>query len=102
MAVPVSTAVLTERLSYEHHLNHQFAPEKSDTPWVANISYIPTGEDYFYLASIMENFYRILKVELIFQNYFQNRREVQRDLYRYTEVSCNRERLHSFPNYCSL
>src|SRR5665648_259330 len=49
----------------------------------------------------MESFYRTLKVELIYQNAYQTRREAQRDIFEYIEIFYNRERLHSSLGYYS-
>jgi putative transposase len=51
--------------------------------------------------AVMESFYRTLKVELIYQNTYQTRREAQRDIFEYIEVFYNRKRLHSSLGYCS-
>lgn len=163
----------------ENHLNRQFTPEKPNTSWVADITYIWTREGWLYLATIMElysrkiigwalrkrltrelviaaldmalkqrnlssglilhsdrgsqyasrlyqlllkkhgilcsmsgkgncwdnavmeSFYHTLKVELIYQNHYQTRREAQRDIFEYIEVFYNRERLHSSLGYYS-
>jgi len=158
-------------------LKRNFAPEKPNTSWVADITYIWTAEGWLYLATIMdlysrkiigwslrerltkelvigaldmtlkqrnfspdlllhsdrgsqyaselyqllllkngilcsmsgkgncwdnavmESFYRTLKVELIYQNKYQTRREAQRDIFEYIEIFYNRERLHSSLGY---
>jgi len=49
--------------------------------------------------AVMESFYRTLKVELIYQNTYQTRREAQRDIFESIEVFYNRERLHSSIGY---
>jgi len=163
----------------ENHLNRDFTPEKPNTSWVADITYIWTAEGWLYLATIMdlfsrkiigwslrdrltkdlvigaldmalkqrnlssdlllhsdrgsqyaselyqllllkhgilcsmsgkgncwdnavmESFYRTLKVELIYQNQYQTRRQAQRDIFEYIEVFYNRERLHSYLGYYS-
>jgi len=51
--------------------------------------------------AVMESFYRTLKVELIYQNNYQTRREAQRDIFEYIEIFYNRERLHSSLGYYS-
>jgi putative transposase len=51
--------------------------------------------------AVMESFYRTLKVELIYQNKYETRRETQRDIFEYIEIFYNRERLHSSLGYCS-
>ena len=51
--------------------------------------------------AVMESFYRTLKVELIYQNRYETRRQAQRDIFEYIEVFCNREKLHSFLGYCT-
>lgn len=51
--------------------------------------------------AVMESFYRTLKVELIYQNTYETRREAQRDIFEYIEIFYNRERLHSSLGYCS-
>jgi len=51
--------------------------------------------------AVMESFYRTLKVELIYQNQYQTRREAQRDIFEYIEIFYNRERLHSSLGYYS-
>ena len=51
--------------------------------------------------AVMESFYRTLKIELIYQNSYQTRREAQRDIFEYIEIFYNRERLHSSLGYCS-
>ena len=39
-------------------LNEQFNPDKPNTIWCSDITYIDTGEGYLYLTSIMELFSR--------------------------------------------
>ena len=51
--------------------------------------------------SVMERFYRTLKVELIYQSKYEIRRQAQRDIFLYIEIFYNRERLHSSLGYCS-
>ena len=51
--------------------------------------------------AVMESFYHTLKVELIYQNIYQTRREAQRDIFEYIEIFYNRERLHSSLGYYS-
>jgi putative transposase len=36
--------------------------------------------------AVMESFYHSLKVELIYQNHYQTRREAQRDIFEYIEI----------------
>jgi len=161
----------------ENHLKREFTPDKPNTSWVADITYIPTAEGWLYLATIMdlysrriigwslrnrltkelviaaldmalkqrdlspalllhsdrgsqyaselyqllllkngilcsmsgkgncwdnavmESFYRTLKVELIYQNKYETRRQAQRDIFQYIEIFYNRERLHSSIGY---
>jgi putative transposase len=42
----------------ENHLNRKFTPAKPNTSWVADITYIPTGEGWLYLATIMDLYSR--------------------------------------------
>lgn len=42
----------------ENHLNRNFTPEKPNTSWVGDITYIWTAEGWLYLATIMELFSR--------------------------------------------
>jgi len=42
----------------ENHLNRNFAPDKSNVSWVADITYIRTKEGWFYLATIMDLYSR--------------------------------------------
>jgi len=51
--------------------------------------------------AVMESFYRTLKVELIYQNKYETRRQAQRDIFQYIEIFYNRERLHSSLGYYS-
>lgn len=51
--------------------------------------------------AVMESFYCTLKVELIYQNTYETRREAQRDIFEYIEIFYNRERLHSSLGYYS-
>jgi len=51
--------------------------------------------------AVIESFYRTLKVELIYQNKYETRRQAQRDIFEYIEIFYNRERLHSSIGYCS-
>jgi len=161
----------------ENHLNRDFTPEKPNTSWVGDITYIWTAEGWLYLATIMdlysrkiigwslrerltkelvigalnmalkqrnispdlllhsdrgsqyaselyqltllkhgiicsmsgkgncwdnavmESFYRTLKVELIYQNTYETRRQAQSDIFEYIEIFYNRERLHSSLGY---
>jgi transposase InsO family protein len=163
----------------KNYLNRQFTPERPNKYWVADITYIATGEGWLYLATIMdlysrkiigwsihnrltkelvitslymalkqrnlssdlllhsdrgsqyasrlyqlllvkhgircsmsekgncwdnavmESFYHTLKVELIYQNTYQTRREARRAIFEYIEIFYNRERLHSSLGYCS-
>jgi len=47
----------------------------------------------------MESFYRSLKVELIYQNKYQTKRETQRDIFETIEVFYNMEGLHTSLGY---
>lgn len=49
----------------------------------------------------MESFYRTLKVELIYQETYEIRRQARRDIFEYIEIFYNRERLHSSLDYYS-
>ena len=49
--------------------------------------------------AVMESFYRTLKVELIYQNTYETRRQAQSDIFEYIEIFYNRERLHSSLGY---
>jgi putative transposase len=49
--------------------------------------------------AVMESFYRTLKVELIYQNKYETRRQAQMDIFEYIEIFYNRERLHSSLGY---
>ena len=60
-------------------------------PWAARATALDNA--------VMESFYRTLKVELIYQNKYETRREAQRDIFEYIEVFYNRERLHSSLGY---
>jgi len=40
--------------------------------------------------AVMESFYRTLKVELIYQNKYETRRQAQRDIFKYIEIFYNR------------
>ena len=60
-----------------------------------------SGKGYCWNNACMESFYRSLKVELIYQNNYQARRQAQRDIFEYSEIFYNRERLHSSLGYCS-
>jgi putative transposase len=51
--------------------------------------------------AVMESFYRTLKVELIYQNKYETRRQAQSDIFEYIEIFYNRERLHSSLGYYS-
>ena len=62
-------------------------------PWAARATALDNA--------VMESFYRTLKVELIYQNNYQTRREEQRDIFEYIEIFYNRERLHSSLGYYS-
>jgi len=42
----------------ENHLNRNFTPDKPNTSWVADITYIKTSEGWLYLATIMELYSR--------------------------------------------
>jgi len=42
----------------ENHLNRDFAPDKPNKSWVADITYIPTDEGWLYLATIMDLYSR--------------------------------------------
>jgi len=49
----------------------------------------------------MESFYHTLKVELIYQETYETRRQARRDIFEYIEIFYNRERLHSSLGYYS-
>jgi len=51
--------------------------------------------------AVMESFYRTLKVELIYQETYETRRQARRDIFEYIEIFYNRERLHSSLGYYS-
>ncbi len=51
--------------------------------------------------AVMESFYRTLKIELIYQQNYETRVQVQRDIFEYIEIFYNRERLHSSLGYYS-
>ena len=51
--------------------------------------------------AVMESFYWTLKVEPIYPKKYETRIEAQRDIFEYTEIFYNRERLHSFLGYNS-
>ena len=55
-----------------------------------------SGKGNYWDNVVMESFYSTLKVELIYQNKYETRRQAQRDIFEYIEVFYNRERLHSF------
>jgi len=42
----------------ENHLNRQFTPERPNTSWIADITYIYTKEGWLYLATIMDLYSR--------------------------------------------
>jgi transposase InsO family protein len=42
----------------KNYLNRQFSPDKPNTSWVADITYIPTKEGWLYLATIMDLYSR--------------------------------------------
>ena len=42
----------------ENHLNRKFTPDKPNTAWVADITYIWTAEGWLYLSTIMDLFSR--------------------------------------------
>jgi len=50
---------------------------------------------------VMESFYRTLKVELIYQKTYKTRKQARRDIFGYTEIFYNRERLHFSLGYYS-
>ena len=47
----------------------------------------------------MKNFYRTLKVELIYQNKYETRRQAQRDIFEYIEIFYNSKILYSSFRY---
>ena len=49
--------------------------------------------------AVMENFYRTLKIKLIYQRNYETRVQAQRDIFEYIEIYYNRERLHSSLSY---
>jgi putative transposase len=51
--------------------------------------------------TVMESFYRTLKIELIYQRKYETRMEAKRDIFEYIEIFYNRERLHSSLGYNS-
>jgi len=50
----------------------------------------------------MESFYHTLKIELIYQNKYQTRRDEQRDIPEYIKIYYNIERLYSSIRYYTL
>jgi len=49
--------------------------------------------------AVMKNFYRTLKVELIYQNKYETRRQAQRDIFEYIEIFYNSKILYSSFRY---
>ena len=49
--------------------------------------------------AVMESFCRTLKVELIYLKKYKTRMKAKRDIFEYTEIFYNRERLYSFLEY---
>jgi len=60
MTVPVSTKNWSGKviLLTENHLNREFTPDKPNSSWVADITYIYTREGWLYLATIMDLYSR--------------------------------------------
>jgi len=65
------------------------------------ILYSMSGKGNCWDNAVMESFYRTLKVELIYQNKYETRRQAQRNIFEYIEIFYNRERLHSSLGYYS-
>ncbi len=49
--------------------------------------------------AVLESFFGSLKVEVIYQNYYEARLQARRDIFEYIEAFYNRERLHSAIGY---
>lgn len=47
-------------------------------PWAVKVTALDND--------VMEKFYHPLKVELIYQNHYQTRRETQKDIFEYIEI----------------
>jgi transposase InsO family protein len=54
-----------------------------------------SGKGNCYDNAMAKSFFKILKTELIYQNKYQTRQEVQQDIFEYIEVFYIRKRLHS-------
>ena len=60
-----------------------------------------SGKGNCWYNTVMESFYRTLKVELIYQEKYETRIQAQRDIFEYIEIFYNRERMHSSLGYYS-
>ena len=108
-------------------MDRQFDVAAPNRVWVSDITYIPTGEGWLYLATIldlysrkivgwsmdcsvsrqgdcwdnavMESFYRRLKTELVHQQDYRTKEQARQDIFEYIEVFYNRQRIHSYLGY---
>ena len=54
-----------------------------------------------YDNSVIETFFRTLKIESIYHNYFETREEAKKTIFEYIEVFYNQQRRHSYLDYLS-
>lgn len=102
-------------------LDRRFDGWQPDQAWVADITYVPTGEGWLYLAAVMdlagrrvgcddmsmsrranawdnapmESFFKTLKVERIHQVRYDTRMKARLDIVDWIEDWYNRQRLHT-------
>ncbi len=49
----------------------------------------------------MESFFKMMKVELVYEKKYETRSEVARSIFEYIEIFYNRQRMHSALNFQS-
>ena len=54
-----------------------------------------------YDNAVMESFFATLKQELVYQRFYQNRKEARQNIFEYIEVWYNRKRMHSTLGFMS-
>ncbi len=85
-ALPRRARTTDSRLSYPmapNLLARNFTAQAPSQIWLADLTYIPTGRGWPYLAAILDTYTR------------DTRDQAKRDIFAYIEGFCNSHRLHS-------
>ena len=82
-----------------NRLARNFQAAAPNQIWLADLTYIPTGEGWLYLAAILDM--HTLKTERVHHRIYATRDQARRDLFGYIEGFYNPRRLHSSLGYIS-